>query len=358
MTLLTNNSLGRRRPEPYREGVSERLGFPFPVVIGHRGACGYRPEHSAAAYLLAFELGADFVEPDVVVTRDGQLVIRHENEISGTTDVAGHPEFAVRRTTKVVDGIEREGWFTEDFTWAELSTLRCTERMPELRPQSAEFDGQFGILRLADLFALIDEATDASRRPLGMVAELKHPTYFAGLGFSLAELFAAEVRGADWDGSQDRLVVESFEPTCLAELRWSGIQCTNVLLVEAEGAPADLVASLGELALPYASFITHEGLQRLAGDSTVDGISVPKDMLVERGGAEFVEEAHRARLAVFAWTLRPENEFLAQPFRVGADAAQFGDWAGEFSAILGTGVDGVFADHPDLAVAARSALER
>ncbi|MBM7471409.1 glycerophosphodiester phosphodiesterase family protein [Subtercola frigoramans] len=338
--------------------MSERLGFPYPLVIGHRGACGYRPEHSAAAYLLAFDLGADFVEPDIVVTRDGQLVLRHENEISGTTDVAEHPEFAHLLTSKVVDGVVYDGWFTEDLSWAELSTLRCTERLPGLRPQSAQFDGQFGILRLADLFSLVDEAGDASQRPLGIVAELKHSSYFSGLGFSLAQLFADEVRNAGWGDSQGRLIVESFEPTCLAELRSSGAQCSRVLLIEAEGSPPDLLAAAGDEAPEYASYLTMEGLRQLADDQSIDGISVPKQVVLSDDGRRLVQEAHHQRLAVYTWTLRPENMFLSETFRAGAEPTAFGDWAGEFEAILAAGVDGVFADHPDLAVSARTARPR
>ncbi|HXR44580.1 MAG TPA: glycerophosphodiester phosphodiesterase family protein, partial [Pseudolysinimonas sp.] len=144
-------------------------------VIGHRGASGYRPEHSRSAYELAIALGADAVEPDIVATRDGELVLRHENDISGTTDVARHPEFAARRTTKTVDGASITGWFTEDFTWDELSTLRVVERLPALRPHSASFDGLQPMLRLRDLLTILDDAT----RAVDLVAEIKHPSYFA-----------------------------------------------------------------------------------------------------------------------------------------------------------------------------------
>ena len=184
-----------------------------PLIIGHRGASGYRPEHTAAAYELAFALGADAVEPDIVATRDGVLVLRHENEISGTTDVASHPEFADRRATKVIDGEEQSGWFTEDFTWDELSTLRARERLPEVRRGSATFDGLYGILRLSDLMALIDAQ---SRRDLVMVAEIKSATYFESIGLPLDELFASEVAG--W-ATPEKLVVESFEQTVLGQLR-------------------------------------------------------------------------------------------------------------------------------------------
>jgi glycerophosphoryl diester phosphodiesterase len=328
-----------------------------PIVIGHRGASGYRPEHSSAAYEIAFELGADFVEPDIVATRDGVLVIRHENEISGTTDVAGHPEFADRRVTKIVDGLTLTGWFTEDFTWAELRTLRCIERLPALRPTSASFDGRFGILRLRDLFDLVDSSMDVLRRRLGVVAEIKHAAHFARLGLPLDELFAAEVGDAGWNEGDGRLVVESFEPTALRGVRENGVRCAAVLLVEDEGSPADLVAELGEAAPTYASYLTPVGLRALADDGLDgrDGISVPKSTLLETGST-LVQEAHAAGLAVFTWTLRPENEFLDERFRRGADAAEWGEWRAEFGRLLGSGVDGVFADHPDLAVAVRTEL--
>ncbi|UFS59388.1 glycerophosphodiester phosphodiesterase family protein [Subtercola endophyticus] len=320
-----------------------------PLVIGHRGASGYRPEHSAAAYELAFELGADCVEPDVVATRDGVLVIRHENEISGTTDVAGHPEFAGRRRTASVDGVTHTGWFTEDFTWAELQTLRCVERLPALRPGSAAYDGHFGILRLSDLFSLVERAADAQQRPLGIVAEIKHATHFARLGLPLDELFAAEVEAAGWNSGDGRLVVESFEPTVLERVRARGVLAPSVLLVEAEGVPADLVAARGASAADYASFLTPDGLRGLS----VEGISVPKQLLLHPG-SRLVDSAHGAGLEVFTWTLRPENEFLDTRFRVGADEAAWGAWRDEFSRVMASGVDGVFADHPDLAVAVRA----
>ncbi|MEF2976197.1 glycerophosphodiester phosphodiesterase family protein [Subtercola sp. YIM 133946] len=330
------------------------MGRTLPVIIGHRGASGYRPEHSRAAYELAFELGADDVEPDVVVTRDGVLVLRHENEISGTTDVAGHPQFASRRTSKTIDGVELTGWFTEDFTWAELQTLRCVERLPGLRPESATFDGLFGILRLADLFALVDEAQDALQRRLGIVAELKHAAYFARLGLPLAELFAAEVRAAGWNTGDGRLMVESFEPTVLRRVREAGVRAATVLLVEAEGAPADLVAALGDGAPSYSSYLDERGLAGLAAEA-IDGISVPKQLLLAPRHPSVVEAARASGLRVFTWTLRPENAFLDGAYRAAGSPGEWGDWEAEFAAILASGVDGVFADHPDLAVAARAA---
>lgn len=195
-----------------------------PRVIGHRGACGYRPEHTEAAYRLAFDLGADFVEPDIVSTKDGVLVLRHENDISATTNVTAHPEFSRRRTTKMVDGVAVTGWFTEDFTWAELATLRSVERLGAFRQESQSFDGDYPILRLRDLFAIVDQVADSSVRTLGIVAEIKHATYFASIGLPLDELFAAELSRAGWAEERERLIVESFERTVLRQIYERGVR--------------------------------------------------------------------------------------------------------------------------------------
>ena len=308
---------------------------PRPLVIGHRGAPGYRPEHSLESYRLAITLGADAVEPDIVASRDGMLVLRHENEISGTTDVADRPEFAARRTTRVIDGQTLTGWFTEDFTWAELSTLRSRERVPRLRQASSTFDGMSPVLRLRDLLDLV--AGTETR----VVAELKHATHFASIGLPLHELFAAEIAGFE----ASRLVVESFEQTVLGQLREAGVRGTLVYLLEDRGAAPDLVARLGRRAPSYASQLTDAGLDALM--DAVDGISVDKSLLL-RPGSDLVARAHERGLLVYTWTLRPENRFLDRRWRRGSSPRDFGDWQGEFTELLDTGVDGVFADHPDL----------
>jgi glycerophosphoryl diester phosphodiesterase len=320
-------------------------------VIAHRGASGYRPEHTRAAYELGFRLGADAVEPDIVATRDGVLVLRHENEISGTTDVASHAEFADRRTTKRIDGHSLTGWFTEDFTWAELSTLRAIERLPTIRQGAASFDGTGGILRLSDLLGIIDAAASAQGRDLIMVAEIKHATYFASIGLPLDELVAAELAG--W-ATPANLIVESFEQTVLEQVRARGIPGRLVYLVEETGSPADLVARFGRQALPYSAHVTNAGLARLAADG-IDGVSVNKSMLIEQDAAgeaigvtDLVTRAHAAGLEVYTWTLRAENRFLARNLRRGTSPRDFGDWRREFRMILDTGLDGVFADQPDL----------
>ncbi|TDW29610.1 glycerophosphodiester phosphodiesterase family protein [Cryobacterium psychrophilum] len=328
------------------------------LVIGHRGASGYRPEHTRAAYDLAFGLGADAVEPDVVATRDGVLVVRHENEISGTTDVEARPEFAHRRTEKLIAGAHLTGWFTEDFTWAELATLRARERMPKTRRSNASFDGEQPILRLRDVFALVDAAAESTPRPLAVVAEIKHATYFASIGLPLDELFAAEVEAAGWNDG--RLVTESFEVGVLSQLAARGIRGNRIFLLENEGQPHDEIARHGTEGAHYAHYLTPGGLAGLG--EAVQGVSVHKSRILKTdaagnvsGATTLVDEVHAAGLTAFCWTLRPENRFLAQSSRRGGRASHWGNWQQEFRTILGSGIDGVFADHPDLAVHVRDA---
>ena len=314
-----------------------------PLVIGHRGAPGYLPEHSRTSYDLALASGVDAVEPDVVFTADRIAVVRHENEIGSTTDVADHPEFASRRTTKVVDGADLTGWFTEDFTWDELATLRCRERLPHLRPGSAAGDRVQPILRLRELLDLVAAAPAA----VGVVLEVKHATYFGSIGYDVAGLLADELRSAGWDAGARPLVIESFEQRILQELRGRGIRARYVYLLEAEGSAWDLRAADGDDALTYADQLTPEGLDRLAGE--VDGISLDKRIVLEHPSV--VADAHRRGLEVYVWTCRPENAFLDPRFRGPGGDAAFGDWEGEWRRIAETGVDGVFVDHPDLGVA-------
>ncbi|MWV57310.1 glycerophosphodiester phosphodiesterase family protein [Rathayibacter sp. VKM Ac-2754] len=334
---------------------------PAPLVIGHRGASGYRPEHTRSAYDLALALGADAVEPDLVATRDGVLVLRHENEVSGTTDIERRPEFADRRTTKRIEGSDVTGWFTEDFTWAELSQLRARERLAAVRPASATFDGQFPMLRFSDLLALLDRAAeDADDAPPGLVAEIKHADYFDSIGLPLDVLVQEELAAAGWGGRDPRLTIESFEKTVLERLAVREVGARRVFLIESRGTPPDLVAAHGSRATPYADFVTPSGLRGLAG--TVDGVSVDKSMLFSRDGAgratgtnSLVADAHAVGLEVYCWTLRAENRFLERVNRRGKDPAAFGAWQEEFRAILRTGIDGVFADQPDLALEIRAA---
>lgn len=331
-----------------------------PLVIAHRGASGHYPEHSRSAYQAAIAMGADAIEPDIVATRDGVLVLRHENEISGTTDVASHAEYRDRRTTKTIDGHRVDGWFTEDFTWDELRTLRMRERLPALRPRSAANDGADPILRLEDLIAMLD----AAAVPVGLVAEIKHATYFESIGLPLGELVDQTLGRLGWRGDP-RLTIESFEKAVLADVLHRGTGGRRVYLMEHRGAAADELARHGSRAARYADERGAAGLAALA--TQVDGISVSLGTLMAgvdtlpphvRGPirSSVVERGHAAGLQVFAWTLRPENRFLPGPLRRGGDLAGLGDWMRWFTSVMRTEVDAVFADHPDLALQARRAV--
>jgi glycerophosphoryl diester phosphodiesterase len=327
-----------------------------PLVIGHRGAPGYRPEHSRSSYDLALAMGVDAVEPDIVVSQDGVLVVRHENEISGTTDVAARPEFADRRTTKTIDGAELTGWFTEDFTWQELSTLRCRERLPKLRPSSASFDDQQPVLCLRDVLDLVRSASLEQGREIGVVLEIKHATYFAGIGWDIVDLVEAELTDAGWAAGESPLTIEAFESTVLLRLRERGIPGSYVYLLEAAGRPFDMVAALGKAAPTYRETAQPAGLDRLVG--VVDGISVDKRMILTpdklgraTGPSPVVADAHERGLRVFTWTCRPENAFLIGQYRTRGGAGAFGDYESEWAVIRDAGVDGVFVDHADLGVA-------
>lgn len=300
-------------------------------------------------------MGVDAVEPDMVVSRDGVLVVRHENEISGTTDVADRPGFADRRTTKSVDGVELTGWFTEDFTWEELSTLRCRERIPQLRPTSASFDDEQPVLRLRDVLDAAREASLERGREIGVVLEIKHATYFASLGWDVAALVDAELREAGWAGGELPLTIESFESTVLHALRERGIRGSYVYLLEDAGRPFDLFTAQGGAAPTYRQTAAPAGLDALVG--RVDGISVDKRTILRpdrlgrtAGPSRVVADAHERGLRVFTWTCRPENRFLIGQFRSRGGPAAFGDWESEWDVIRRAGVDGVFVDHPDLGV--------
>lgn len=321
----------------------------MPLVIGHRGAPGYLPEHSRSSYSRAIAAGVDAVEPDVVPSADGVLVVRHENEISATTDVSTRPEFADRRTSKVVEGQLLTGWFVEDFAWAELQTLRCRERIPAVRPASAAHDDTEPVLRLRDVLDL------ARAGGVGVILEVKHAAAFARLGFDMAELVSAELRESGWSDAGDTLIIESFEPLVLERLRLLGIHAPLVQLIEADGAPWDLRERDGSDAPSYASTLTPAGLDALAG--AVEGISPDRRLVLApdrwgraKGPARFVGAAQERGLRVFAWTCRPENAFLLPAYRGGGGRAAFGDFGREWSVLRDAGLDGVFVDHPDLGV--------
>jgi glycerophosphoryl diester phosphodiesterase len=281
-----------------------------PIVIAHRGASGHRPEHTLAAYALGARMGADYIEPDLVSTKDGVLVARHENEIGGTTDVAEHPEFAGRRTTKTIDGVTLTGWFTEDFTLEELKTLRAKERIPELRQRNTIYNRRYEVPTFQEVLAL------AERLRVGVYPETKHPTYFRSIGLPLEKPLVEVLERFDGPA-----FIQSFEADSLK--RMPGFRLVQLL-----GKPGDLT----EIAT-YAEAVG------------------PSKGLVD---ADFVRDAHEAGLVVHPYTFRNENAFLPPDLRSSADPAAYGDAFAEYERFAALGVDGFFTDHADTAVEALS----
>lgn len=328
-----------------------------PVVIAHRGIPGFRLEHTRPSYELAIAEGCDYIEPDVVATRDGHLVVRHENEISISTDVAAHPEFAARRTTKWVDGLPMSGWFTEDFTLAELKTLTVRERLPHLRPQNVSLAGQQRILTFDEVLDVAEQATVSLGRPIGVYVETKHPTYFARLGLDLDDLLVEvlERRGVNVPGHH--VVVQSMETANLRSLR-GRTPLPLIQLMDRQGAPYDLVAA-GD-PRTYADLESARELARIA--DYADGIGPNKSQVVARDAKQrlthetgLVARAHAAGLLVHVWTMRDENNFLPRDHRLGRDKAAHGDAVAEYLRFFDAGVDGVFSDFTPTAVRARQA---
>lgn len=308
-----------------------------PILIAHRGASGERPEHTLSAYALAIEQGADFIEPDLVPTKDDVLVARHENEISETTDVADHPEFEARRTTKTIDGRALTGWFTEDFTLAELKTLRAKERLPQLRAANRAHDGQDTIPTLAEVIAL------AKAHGVGIYPETKHPSYFASIGHPTDARLVAELDAAGWNTADAPVFIQSFEVANLKRLA-SMTKVRLIQLVDAEGGPADGAEP------SYAAMITPAGLRAVARYAF--GLGPNKSMLWNGNTpATLVADAHAAGLRVHPWTYRAENYFLPARHRHGDDPAVHGDLEGEIAAALEQGIDGFFTDFPVTGVA-------
>ena len=319
-----------------------------PIVIAHRGASGERPEHTLAGYRLAIDLGADYIEPDLVLTKDGVLVARHENEISETTDVAKHPEFAARKATKTIDGQEVTGWFTEDFTLAELKTLRARERLPKLR--STDYDGQFEIPTFEEVLTLLAEVNNGRKAPVGVYPETKHPSYFVSIGLPHEAPLLAILDRFGYRGRTAPVFIQSFEVGNLMDLRAES-DLPLIQLMDAAGGPADRPGT------SYAAMASPAGLKMIA--AYADGIGPNKAMVIPRAAlgrlgepTTLVRDAHEAGLKVHPWTFRRENYFLPLGDKGGINPAGHGDLAAEIRAYLDTGIDGLFSDNPREAVAA------
>jgi glycerophosphoryl diester phosphodiesterase len=302
--------------------------LPNIVVIAHRGASGERPEHTLESYRLAIEEGADYIEPDLCMTRDGVLIARHENEIGGTTDVAQHPEFTARRRTQLIDGETLTGWFTEDFTIAEIKTLRARERLPELRPENCSFDGRFMIPTFDEIMQL---AAEANRRRggtqrIGVYPETKHPAHFTGIGLPMERAVLDTLQRHDYAEEGSPVFIQSFDPRNLRQLR-------------------------GMTALPLVQLLEHE-LGDLSEIATyADAIGIAKALAIADG----VRAAHAVNLKVHVWTFRAENEFLPDDLKVGESPAAHGDLDAEIRRFLDRGIDGFFVDFPAVGVRVRDA---
>ncbi|HEU4778972.1 MAG TPA: glycerophosphodiester phosphodiesterase [Steroidobacteraceae bacterium] len=335
-----------------------------PFVIAHRGASGYVPEHTLAGYFIAIQQGADYVEPDLVISKDGALLARHENEIGGTTDVSARPEFASRKVTKTIDGETFTGWFTEDFTLAELKSLRARERLPDLRGANARYDGAFSIPTFDEVLDLV-VAANAQRAELaraaglppppriGVYPETKHPSYFAKLGLFFDDRMLESLNRRGYSKRSDPICLQSFEVANLKALR-RRTDLALVQLVAPTGQPFDF--TLAGDKRTYLDLLADAGLGEIA--TYADAIGPHKWMVVQFGaeGARDTGLARRARaagLGTHVWTLRAENEFLPVVLRSAGDAAAHGDLNGEIHALLDAGITGFFSDHPDLAVRAR-----
>jgi len=328
-----------------------------PLVLAHRGCSARRPEHTLGAYAKAIEDGADYIEPDLVMTKDGVLVVRHENDISGTTDIAAHPEFAARKVTKTIDGQPLTGWFTEDFTLAELKTLRAVERLGEVRPESRGYDGQFQILTLDEVIDFTAAESAARGRVIGLVPELKHSTYFAGIGLPLEGRFLATIAAHAYT-RVNPVEVQSFEVANLKALRAQiGKSPPNLKLMQLVGdprmVPADVAAAGGKAT--YAAMITPAGLRAMATYADVIAPSARALIPLDADGrlgqpTSLVADAHAAGLLVRLWTFRPENRFLAKDFQSGAgeNARSEAGSIAEMRRYIATGIDGFFTDDPAL----------
>jgi glycerophosphoryl diester phosphodiesterase len=298
------------------------------TVIAHRGASGERPEHTLASYGLAIDEGADYIEPDLVMTRDGVLIARHENEIGGTTDVAEHPEFAARRRTQTIDGETMTGWFTEDFTLSEIKTLRARERLAELRPQNRQFDGRFTVPTFDEIMQLVLRANSQTgrNRPIGVYPETKHPAHFAGIGLPLELALLDALRRHQYAKPDSPVFIQSFDPRNLQQLRAMTRLPLVQLLEDAVGDP-NLIAR-------YA-----------------DAIGIAKALATP----EAIQAAHAANLQVHVWTFRAENEFLPGDLQVGGDRGAHGNLEAEIRRYLDRGIDGFFVDFPAIGVRVRDA---
>lgn len=330
------------------------------TLIGHRGASGHVPEHTLASYALAALEGADYVEMDLVSTKDGQLVARHDDQLDLTTDVAQHPEFARRKRTQKIDGVEMTGWFSEDFTLAEIKTLRAIERIPDIRPGNARLDGAFEIPTLQEILDLVQGLECAQHRRIGIYIETKHPTHFQQLGLALEKPLLQTLADNGYRSAQDPVYIESFEVDNLKQLHQLG----SLRLVQLFDAP-DIQPYDQQVAgspLTFGQMASAQGLRNIA--QYAQGVGPDKGYIIPRNSGDnlgnptdFVANAHAAGLKVHPYTFRAENSFLPAALRSGEIASAIGNIDGEIQAFREAGIDGLFIDQPSLAVRQRQAAD-
>ena len=324
-----------------------------PLVLGHRGACAHRPEHTLASYAKAIADGADFIEPDLVITRDGALVARHENNIAETTDIATHAEFSSRKTTKLIDGASQTGWFTEDFTLAELKTLRAKERLGAFRPESQSYDGAFQIVTFEEIADFLAAEAAARGRRVGLIPEIKHSTYFAAIGLPMEERFIDRLRASHYL-THAPVIVQSFEIDNLKLLhrRLADLPLVQLMqLSENTATPADLAAR--GIHRSWAELLTPEGIAGIAGYADFlapycrDLIPLGPDGHLGQP-TPLIARAHAAGLLVGTWTFRPENRFIAGDYRnaAGEGSRNPEGSVAEIRHYLAAGVDAFFTDDP------------
>lgn len=323
-----------------------------PLVIGHRGAPGYVPEHTLGSYALAITMGADYIEPDLVITKDGKLIARHDNELGFTTDVSEHPEFASRRRNQTVDGNEINGWFTEDFTLEEIKTLRAIERIPDIRPGNARLNGAFTVPTLQEIIDLAKSLQVSQQRVIGIYPEIKHSTYFKNIGLPMEQLVVDTLHNNSYKGRDAPIYIQSFEVGNLKELK--GMTDLRLLqLYESDKSlkPFDQVGLSN--GLTYGDMSTPEGLKEVATYAYAVGPDksyiIPRDSNNHLGTpTSFVQDAHAAGLKVHPYTFRAENTFLPSEYRNGDSPNAMGDLSSEIRAYLEAGIDGLFSDQPDI----------
>ena len=327
-----------------------------PTVFGHRGSAGYRPEHTLAAYELGARMGADFIEPDLVSTKDGVLICRHEPNITDTTDVADHAEFADRKTTKTIDGVTQTGWFTTDFTYAEIKTLRAKERLPLVRQRNTLYDRRYHVPTFQQVIDLSKKLSKELHRTVGIVPETKHPTFFASLGLDVTGKLVKALNKNHLNTATSKVVVQSFEIGNLKALN-RVLKVPLLQLIDSTGGPADRPG------LTYDQMSTAQGLKDIS--AYADWVGPSKDRIVPLNAdktsgtpTSFIRDAHAAGLLVGPVTFRNENQFMAAEFRRGDPADPnfpnlYGNAFAEYAQFFGLGVDGLFSDNPDTAIAAR-----